>query len=418
VKFTQTYVGKLRPPEGKNDITIWDESMEGFGIRFRNGKPGVYVIQFRDRIKGKQEKITLGKVTKITLDAAQIAAKQHFAKIASGENPAEERRAAVSKVATTITIGQLVPKFIVSQEQKGRTKNYLDETRRSLFRIDDDGQQNAYFKELHQFAPDDVTRRMVAAELDEIAADHGLIAMTRCRAHLHKFWNWAIAKGYVDGGNPVTGTEKFNPKTRDRQHSEEELRLIWAASNDDNDFDVIQKLIMLTGARRSQIGQLKRAEVKHNEQIIRLQGVGRSKNGTTFVLPLSTQAMALITEVWDRRTDDTGYLFGEGGEFGFSGWSKGFAAFKKRLGDTVEDYWLHDYRRTFQNIAQDKLKIDLHITESCMNHVGGVAKAGAKKHYNFAEYADQKREAMQVWGDYIERIAKPQQSQLDERTAA
>jgi integrase len=28
---------------------------------------------------------------------------------------------------------------------------------------------------------------MVATELNEIAADHGPIAMSRCRAHLHKF---------------------------------------------------------------------------------------------------------------------------------------------------------------------------------------------------------------------------------------
>jgi len=418
MEFTKSNVKTLRPPEGKSDITIFDDAMPGFGIRFRDGGAGTYVIQWRCKKTNKPERLPFNKVAKVDLVEAQTWAKRHFEDISRGGNPAAAKREEAAKAASKETIGKIAPMFIISQEQKGRTTDYLAAVRRSLFRVGDDGQQNAYFMELHQFAPDEVTRRMVAAELDEIAADHGLIAMTRCRAHLHKFWNWAIAKGYVDGGNPVTGTEKFNPKTRDRQHSEEELRLIWAASNDENDFDVIQKLIMLTGARRSQIGQLKRDEVKRNEQVIRLQGVGRSKNGTTFVLPLPTQAMALITKVWDRRDDETGYLFGEGGEFGFSGWSKGFAAFKKRLGDTVDDYWLHDYRRTFQNIGQDKLKIDLHITEACMNHVGGVAKAGAKKHYNFAEYADQKREAMQVWGDYIERIVTAQQPQLDERAAA
>jgi integrase len=349
---------------------------------------------------------------------AQTWAKRHFEDISRGGNPAAAKREEAAKAASKQTIGKIAPLFLAAQEAKGRTPNYLDENRRSLFRVNKKGEQDAYFSEMHQHAPDDVTRRMVATELNEIAADHGPIAMSRCRAHLHKFWNWAIAQGFVEGGNPVAGTEKFNPTTRDRQHSEAELRTIWAASDDANDYDVIQKLIALTAARRNQIGQLKRSEVKRNEMKIELSGPGRSKNGTTFLLPLSQQALALINKVWDRRQDDTGYLFGEGGDGGFSGWSNAAIAFKKRLGDDFRDYWLHDFRRTFQNVDQDKLKIALHITDACMNHIAGEATAGSRKHYNFAQYWDEKQAAMQVWGDYIECIVTAQQSQLDERTAA
>ena len=399
MKFTQSSVNKLRPPEGATDITIWDEAMPGFGVRFRNGGAGVYIIQFRDRKSGKPEKLQLGKVAKVELDEAQIEAKQHFADVARGENPAQKRRDAVGKAATTATIGHLAPLFLTAQEAKGRVRTYLDENRRSLFRVNKEGEQDAYFSELHQYAPDAVTRRMIAVELNEIADDCGPVAMSRCRAHLHRFWNWAISQGFVEGGNPVAGTEKFDPKTRDRQHSETELRQIWAASSDDNDYDVIQKLIALTAARRNQIGQLKRSEVARNAMRIELSGPGRSKNGTTFLLPLSQQALVLINKVWDRRKDDTGYLFGEGGNGGFSGWSNAAIAFKKRLPEDFKDYWLHDFRRTFQNVGQDKLKIALHITDACMNHIAGEATKGSRKHYNFAQYWDEKLAAMQVWGD-------------------
>jgi hypothetical protein len=65
---------------------------------------------------------------------------------------------------------------------------------------------------------------------------------------------------------------------------------------------------------------------------------------------------------------------------------------------------MHDFRRTFQTVGQTELKIPLHITDACLNHIGGVATAGSKKHYNFAEYIDEKVEAMNRWGDYIEGV--------------
>jgi integrase len=165
----------------------------------------------------------------------------------------------------------------------------------------------------------------------------------------------------------------------------------------------------LTGARRNQIGSLKRKEIARNERQIVLQGPGRSKNGTKFILPLSTQALRLIEMVWDRRADKSGFLFGEGGDDagGFSGWSSCTARFADNLGDLVDDYWLHDFRRTFQNIGQTKLKIPLLITEACMNHIAGEAKAGSKKHYNFAEYLDEKIEAMDKWGAFIDGVVRP-----------
>lgn len=408
MKFTQTNVNKLPAPKG-GDVTIWDEALPGFGIRFRNGGAGTYIIRYR--LNGKQQRLPLGAVAQVTLEDAQIEAKQLFAKVAKAVDPAEERRvataAALNKAAAAQTIGLLAPLFIASQEAKGRVKSYLDENRRSLYRLDKDGVQDAYFAELHGFAPDAVTRRMIAAELNEINADCGPIAMTRCRAHLHKFWNWAIAQGYVDGGNPVSGTEKFNPKARDRRHNAKELAIIWRESDDDNDYDVIQKLVMLTGARRNQIGALKRKEVNRDERLITLVGPGRSKNGTKFLLPVSKQALALINLVWDRRDDKSNYLFGNGGDNGggFSGWSNCAANFADNIRSLIEeDYWLHDFRRTFQTIGQTELKIPLHITDACLNHIGGVATAGSKKHYNFAEYFDEKVKAMNQWGNYIEGV--------------
>jgi hypothetical protein len=54
-----------------------------------------------------------------------------------------------------------------------------------------------------------------------------------------------------------------------------------------------------------------------------------------------------------------------------------------------------------------RLKIPLLITEACMNHIAGEAMAGSKKHYNFAEYLDEKIEAMDKWGTFIDGVVRP-----------
>ncbi len=413
MKFTQANVRKLTAPEAKSDITIWDEAMPGFGIRFRNGGAGVFVIQYS--LHGKPCKIGLGKVLQVSLDAAQTEAKQHFATIAKKVDPRVQLAQLTAKSKSSGNLGSYVAGYLAYLKTKRRVPSYLDENVRSLGGVDSRGKTLAgHFADLHRYRLDDITRAMIAEELRELVEDRGPIAMTRARAHLHAFWTWAIGEGYCEHGNPVAGTLKYDSAKRDRQHSERELMLIWqeCSRGNDSDYDVIQKLVMLTGARRNQIGKLKRREVKHNEGYIKFEGAGRSKNGTTFLLPISTQVLGLLNLVWDRRDDDTGYLFGEVGGNGFSGWSKSAEMFRERLSEEVDDYWLHDFRRTFQNVGQKKLKIPLVVTDACINHIGGAATEGTRKHYNFHDYFDEKVEAMQAWGDYIEGVVSKQRARL------
>ena len=90
MRFTQARVNGLKPPAGKADHDEIDEAMPGFGIRFRNGGSGTYFIQYR--IGGKDGRLSLGKVTKITLGDAQAAAKRHFAVIADKIDPSDRAR--------------------------------------------------------------------------------------------------------------------------------------------------------------------------------------------------------------------------------------------------------------------------------------------------------------------------------------
>ena len=116
MRFTQARVNSLKPPAGKADHEEIDEAMPAFGIRFRNGGPGTYFIKYQ--LGGKHGRLSLGKVSKVTLADAQAAAQRHFAVIADKIDPSIERAKAVAKVSDTIE--PLIDDFVGYLRRNGR----------------------------------------------------------------------------------------------------------------------------------------------------------------------------------------------------------------------------------------------------------------------------------------------------------
>ena len=154
MRFTQARVNSLKPPAGKADHEEIDESLPAFGVRFRNGGSGTYFIKYK--IGGKHGRLSLGKVSKVTLTDAQAAARRHFAVIADKINPSVERAKAVDKVSDTIE--PLIDDFVGYLRRNGRADTYLAEVERSLRR---------YFSPLHRFNAADISR----ADGGEVAGD-------------------------------------------------------------------------------------------------------------------------------------------------------------------------------------------------------------------------------------------------------
>src|SRR5215467_15504173 len=85
--------------------------------------------------------------------------------------------------------------------------------------------------------------------------DRGPVAANRGRAVLSKFFRWAIGEGLCDA-NPVVGTNvRDENDPRERSLSDTEAAAVWLAAPD-SDYGWILKLILLTGCRRAEIGDL------------------------------------------------------------------------------------------------------------------------------------------------------------------
>lgn len=412
MKFTKENVKRIKPPAGKADHWEEDETLPGFYVRFRNGGEGVYCIRYS--FAGADRKLSLGKVRKVDLDKTRGEARQHFARIANGEDPSIER--AKAAVASGVLMASMFDGFGGHLRNLRRSDDYISRTMDYLKGTE----THAYFRPLHVIPLGQLNRATVARELSRIESENGPIAMSRARAALSKFMSWCRQQGH-EFVNPVEGTVKYESEERDRVLSPDELRVIWQTAGDD-DYGKIVKLLMLTAARRTQMGDLKKAEVKleasaipMQDRLIQLPGQSRknsrkggSKHSDPFLIPLSKQARAILEAKAKAPRENSDFVFGNGkGAGGFSGWSSCKERHCERIGDKIVEPWgYHDFRRSFETLGHDVLGIPEIDLDHCINHKP-ASKKGVKGRYNYATHLKEKRAALEAWGDYVASLTKP-----------
>jgi FAD binding domain/Phage integrase family len=130
--------------------------------------------------------------------------------------------------------------------------------------------------------------------LDAIVARGAPIAANRAFAQLRKLCNWAVSRGIIKS-NPCDGISPPSEETaRDRVLSLDELHLVWNATDRLGfPFGPITKLLILTGQRRSEVGDMEWNEIDVEKCIWTIPAV-RSKNKCQHVVPLSPQATEII----------------------------------------------------------------------------------------------------------------------------
>jgi integrase len=154
------------------------------------------------------------------------------------------------------------------------------------------------------------------------------VAAARARTRLMTLCKWAIEQGYLDV-NPAVGTTTPDKHIRPRERvlSAPELVAIWNGCDQPYAFDTIVKLLMLTGARRQEVGSMAHAELDRSTGIWTISGE-RAKNHRDHPLPLPPLAWDLI-DAWVRRGALPDRLFSRKG---FKAWATNERALDARCG--------------------------------------------------------------------------------------
>jgi integrase len=388
MKLTAKAVNGLTLPAGKGDVIFFDDAVPGFGFRLRQGAGGKvlrsWIVQYR-RV-GQTRRMLIGSAEVVGAEQARLQAKKALGAVANGQDPQGER--ADRRDADKLTLRKAIDEFLAVKQRELRSRSFF-ETARYL--------TGAYFKPLHSMPLDTISRRDVATCIVRIARESGNPTASQARSKLSAFFAWCMRMGMVEA-NPVIGThEPAKNKSRERVLSDDELSSIWRACGND-EYCKIVKLLILTGARRQEIGGMCWSEINFEAGTWTLPAQ-RSKNGRAHTLPVLPMMRQIIESVPRMATRDQ--LFGERATIGFTGWHDCKPGLDQRSG--VTDEWhLHDLRRSVATRMAD-IGVQPHIIEQILNHQSGH-KRGPAGIYNRSSYAREVRAALAQWEDHIRAL--------------
>lgn len=410
VKITKRALDAL-PTPATADAYHWDTSQEGpqgFGVRVTPKGVKSFVYQFR--LKGRAaRRITLGRYGALTPDKARKIALDHSYSVARGEDPvaAQQKR---SRDAATLGFKPYVDRFVDGYLEAEWPDSWQDAKARLT---------NHVVPLLGAKALPEITSTDIGDVIDPLRSQRALARNVYVLLKL--LFDWAAAPERRDiDRSPMAGMKAPPaPRSRKRVLSPDEIIAAWRASyslpSPQGEFI---RLLFATLQRRNEVAGLAWPELGHNEQLWRLPGE-RAKNNEDHLVPLNALAIAELDGFgWKRR----GLVITTTGATGISGFSK----LKKRLDDamlpilqeiadkradalgedrhpvTMERWTLHDIRRSGTTALQ-ALGVVVEVTERVINHRSGEV-SGIKKVYNLWAYEPEKRDALNRWGSYLERL--------------
>lgn len=401
-KITKRVIDTLMP--ASKDLFLWDQDLAGFGLKCTPKGNKIYVVQYRMGGRGfPTRRYKIGAHGPFTPDEARERARRVLQNVRDGLDPMQAKRAQKHN-----TVEKLIEGFIESRRTKGRRS--ADEIKRVLDR--------EIGKAWRARSVASITKADIHHVLDAIVARGSPIIANRTLAHIKTMLNWAKSRGIVTQ-SPADNIEKPGEEgSRERTPDDSELAEIWrAAAKLDWPFEPAIKLLILTGQRREEVAQMRWSELKLAEGIWTLPAT-RTKNRQPHDIHLSSLALRIIEAV--SPIEDCDLVFSTNGETRISGWSRA----KRRLDEEIAaarrtkarelgrdaskvgqitDWRIHDLRRSVAT-GLANLGVAPIVADRILNHVPSKQTGQVMFVYNRAEYARERREALELWGKHIERI--------------
>jgi integrase len=366
-KLTDRTIAQL-PSPATGRIDVWDQILPAFGIRISASGSRTWIAAIRRA--GTSSRITLGKYPAMPLAVARAEARALMA----GETAAPVSRGA--------TFADFARRFLAhGRDRRGRPLRPTT-TRAYKFVLEKAAAQ------LHRQRVTEVRRADIAEVLHAVAQERGDATAALARSALGRFFSWLVETGVLEN-SPATRTPIYAATRGTRVLEDGEIRAIWSA---DGQLGSILRLILLTGARRSEVGGMRWSELEGD---IWTLPAARAKNHIELKLPLPAAALAEIERQPRILGQDT--IFGRGSPVGFSDWGHTKERQDRRLG--LRPYQIRDLRRTVRTRLH-KLGVHHEIVVRILNHdVSKIARI-----YDHYDYMPEMRAALTKWADELLRI--------------
>jgi integrase len=419
-KLTAKYIEHQTPPKDKE---YRKADGEGLFLRVRPSGAKSWLFCFRLGSDRTWLQMTLGSLKDVSLKEARDFIKPYRKLVSEGIDPRTVKVATKAENIRAITMQTLFDAWIehlhlAKEVTTTWVKRHQDRWRLHLE------------KSLGGILAKDVTRAHLAAALDMMMRK-GIREETRkALTTLNLMLDYGLKRHYLDQ-NParILKPKDFAAtagRPRERVLSLQELRALWGAldqactlkrGNDKTPALTLVtvaaiKLLILTGARRSEVAGMRWGELRLDQGIWHLPS-DRTTNRQAHTIYLSSLAVELI-QALQPLSGDMPYVFCCRGETthihqdtltGVIYRLRGSAKAKHiksidayPLAD-IPAFSIHDLRRTAATSWGEYLKVTPHVIERMLNHQPQNKLIAT---YQRAGYADEQKSAWSDWGKLIE----------------
>jgi integrase len=424
VKLTDAAVQRLKAPPGGR-VDYFDAAYPGLALRVTGAmdqRPERRTWTLFYRFGGKQRRLTFEPgYPALGLAGARDAANKAKLQIQAGTDPGAAKAEAKAEIARAPdTMANVVALFVKrSLEAKGRAHRYIEETRRT-FRL----------HVLSRWGERDIktiSRRDVIELLDQVMdqgstirgegkrrkVPGGPIAANRTLSAIRALFNFALRRGIIES-TPAALVERPGKETqRERTLAAAEIAAVWSAADTlGYPFGPYFRITLITGQRRDEVARMRWVDLDLEAKVWTLPAEA-TKAGRSHVVPLPSPAIDILKSL-PRKSMTVGggikpspYVFTTSGDVPVSGFSKAKprldqAIAKSRDGTALPSWTIHDLRRTAAT-EMGRLGVSRFIIGKMLNH----ADRSVTGIYDRHAYLKEKREALESWATYIERLMRP-----------
>lgn len=383
------------------------EIVDGDGLYLDVTATGTTTWRYRYRVNSRREKITIGQYPKIGLADARaqktiLAGKATLSRSEKSIlSPGQERKQAklderLAKQAGTIS--DLAVRYLASVRKRGKKAQYLD------------WHLNSYIvPALGTIRTPELTTEHVRRLCDKIKVT-APVSAREVLGTVKRMMRFAVGQGLIPSNPAVdlSPSEVAPKESRERSLSVDELRTFVQGctqrfGNMSAATSAALQLLLLTLTRKGEAIKAPWSEINMDACLWEIPGE-RTKNGKAHVVPLSSQARAVLTSISPERTDDEPIV--PHSPWLFPG-AKGKPICDSTLNEALKTakwfglkrFTVHDLRRTASTILHEQ-GWNTDVIEKALNHT----MRGVRGVYNRAEYLDQRREMLQAWADYLDAL--------------
>ena len=305
--LTDPFLRSLRPGSNR-DEEHRDRNVKGLVIRVTAAGTKTWSVQYR--FNGRNRRLTLGPYPLFGLADARQRAREALYQVATGKDPGAQKQ----ELLHAETFADLAKQYI---ERHARFKRTGREDYRMLYgsphrKRTGKRPHMALVRRWGSLKVRDITRRHVR-ELLDVTAESAPIQANRVLALVRKMFNFAIEHDWLDV-NPCHMVKRVvKEMPRDRVLTEDEIRAVWSALDDEHTLMASAiRLRLLTAQRGGELHGARWEEVDLTSGWWTIPGE-RSKNRLSHRVPLSPQALRIFRQLQvyreaNRQPDEHGEL--------------------------------------------------------------------------------------------------------------